>query len=97
MFIIECIYFEVSHYSAVANLKIKAGNKNINSPKRVKIQKVSNRSGPALSNATFNMFLSLDDGMEIKRVLMLCSNQTSNLHTGCLAHWLPHMLLKRLL
>lgn len=94
--IIEFICFAISHYSAVDNKKVKAGNKNLNSPKRVKIQKVRNRSGPALSNTTFNMFLSLDDDMGIKRLLMLCSNQTNNLHTRCIAHWLPHTLPKRL-
>ena len=96
-FIIEFIYFAISHYSAVDNKKVKAGNKNLNCPKRVKIQKIRNRSGPALSNTTFNMYLSLDDDMEIKRLFMLYSNQTNNLYTRCVACWLPHTLPKRLL
>ena len=63
--ITEFIYFAMLRYSAVDNEKVKAGNRNINPPKRVTIQKVSSRSGPSLSNATFNMSLSLYDDVEI--------------------------------
>lgn len=69
----------------------------MNCLERVNIQKASYMSGPALSNTTLNIFLSLDDDMEIKKLLMLCSNQTNNLHTRCIAHWLLCTLPKRLL
>lgn len=90
-FIIAFIYFAVSCSLAAQD------NKRLNSPKKIKIQKADNRNGPALSKATFKMFHSPDDDMEIKTLLMLFLNQTNNLRSSCVAHWLPRTVPKKLL